>query len=310
MFLLLISVDFLTYNISRELFNEEFMKGISFDEHISRKEDGEIHIKQETQIDLGVKAIKLYKLGSIIPSSESINILIATRGRSGSSFIGDLLGHYPGTFYSYEPLHFLDFPKTNSHKVQTSSEEKSRLIKQVFQCTPSKEYVQHQRDWPAILRHNFRYSNACTSVATLDNSTFWHKYGIFSSAEKNACYLPDIYSSSCSLFPIRLIKSIRLPFEISEELLLDPKIGKTLKIIFLFRDPRGRLNSLRHKVGWCNPWNPTTNPCNISNLCKELNGLVSEAIAVKTKYPGKSLVQIQTCKCLYLCLIIQLILKM
>ena len=273
------------------------MKEFSFDEHISRKENGEIEIKQETQVDLGVKTIKLYKFGSIIPSSETINILIATRGRSGSSFIGDLLGHYPGTFYSYEPLHFLDFPKTNSHKVQTSSEEQSRLIKQVFQCTPSKEYVQHQRYWPAILRHNFRYSNACTRVATLDNSTFWHKYGIFTSAEKNACYLPDIYSSSCSLFPIRLIKSIRVPFEISEELLLDPDIGKTLKIIFLFRDPRGRLNSLRHKVGWCNPWNPTTDPCNVSNLCTELNDLVSEALKVKTKYPGKSIVHVLTSKC-------------
>lgn len=275
------------------------MKEFSFDEHISRKENGEIEIKQETQVDLGVKAIKLYKFRSIIPSSESINILIASRGRSGSSFIGDLLGHYPGTFYSYEPLHFLDFPKSNSHKVQTSSDEQCRLIKQVFQCTPSKDYIQHQRYWPALLRHNFRYSDACTHAATLDNSTIWHKFGIYTSAEKNACYLPDIYSSSCSLFPIRLIKTIRLPFELSEELLLDPDIGKTLKIIFLFRDPRGRLNSLRHKVGWCSPQSPTTNPCDVVNLCRELNDLVSEALRVNKKYPGKSIVHVLTSKCFH-----------
>jgi hypothetical protein len=27
--------------------------------------------------------------------------------RSGSTFLGDILNHYPGVFYSFEPLHYL-----------------------------------------------------------------------------------------------------------------------------------------------------------------------------------------------------------
>ena len=38
---------------------------------------------------------------------KSHNFLIVTRGRSGSSFLGDLLNSYPGTFYTFEPLHFV-----------------------------------------------------------------------------------------------------------------------------------------------------------------------------------------------------------
>ena len=30
----------------------------------------------------------------------------ATTWRSGSTFLGDLLNHYPGTFYYFEPLHW------------------------------------------------------------------------------------------------------------------------------------------------------------------------------------------------------------
>ena len=213
-------------------------------------------------VNLGVEKISSYKLGSFIRASESKNILIATRGRSGSSFLGDLLGQYPGTFYSYEPLHFLQH--------ETSPDEQIQLIKQVFQCTPSPQYIQHPKSWGALLNHNFRYRNACKSFKT----------------SKTICFEPDIYSSSCTHFPIRLIKSIRVPFEKIEELLLDPEIGKTLKIIYLFRDPRGRLQSLKHSVHWCTPHNETIDKCNVSNLCAQLKSLVSESLKVKTKYSG------------------------
>lgn len=215
-------------------------------------------------MSLGIKEISRYKLGSFIQSSESRNILIATRGRSGSSFLGSLLSQYPGTFYSYEPLHF------RMH--EATPEEQVDLIKQVFRCTPSHQYIQHTTRWIALLNNNYRYRDACRSLKFLT---------------KNSCSLPDIYSSSCSHFPIRLIKSIRFPFGKAEELLLDPDIGKTLKIIFLFRDPRGRLQSLKHKVHWCKPQNQTLDRCNVSNLCGDLKDLVAAAMNLKAKYSGK-----------------------
>ena len=55
-------------------------------------------------ITLGVQQMNSYKLANSIPPSEARNILIVTRGRSGSSFLGSLIAQHPGTFYSSEPL--------------------------------------------------------------------------------------------------------------------------------------------------------------------------------------------------------------
>ena len=48
-----------------------------------------------------------YKTSDPIPVRNAKNVLIATTWRTGSSFLGDILNHYPGTYYSYEPLHYL-----------------------------------------------------------------------------------------------------------------------------------------------------------------------------------------------------------
>ena len=104
--------------------------------------------------------------------------------------------------------------------------------------------------------------------------------------KSQTCYNSQVYQSACSLFPIRLIKTIRIPFEDAESILLDPEIGNTLKIIFLFRDPRGRLHSIKSKVHWCNSKNETVNLCNIDNLCGDLTSDAIAATSLKEKYPG------------------------
>ena len=54
------------------------------------------------------KLVPEYRISDNIPTENARNILIATSWRFGSTFLGDLLNHYPGTFYSFEPLHYLD----------------------------------------------------------------------------------------------------------------------------------------------------------------------------------------------------------
>ena len=46
------------------------------------------------------------KVGERVPIKLSRQILVATSWRSGSTFLGDLLNHYPGVFYHFEPLHY------------------------------------------------------------------------------------------------------------------------------------------------------------------------------------------------------------
>ncbi len=46
------------------------------------------------------------RVGQEIPPTRARQILVLTSWRSGSSFFGDLLQHYPGAFYSFEPMHY------------------------------------------------------------------------------------------------------------------------------------------------------------------------------------------------------------
>ena len=216
-----------------------------------------------------MKQKRTFTLGKFIPSSEAHNILIVTRSRSGSSFLGDLLNRYPGTFYTYEPLSILDNFITffNFDKMSLNRQEKIDLIKSVFKCTPSKEYISFARLWNYGFDKNFRFKTACENVLE----------------DKGACDHPRVYNSSCSLFPIRLMKTIRLPFEDAESILLDPEIGQTIKIVFLFRDPRGRIQSLKYITEWCKDKN---NLCNITNMCRDLELQTLAASKLKEKYPG------------------------
>ena len=83
------------------------------------------------------------------------------------------------------------------------------------------------------------------------------------------------------MFPIRLIKTIRLPFSGANSLLMDPEIGNKLKVIFLFRDPRGVHQSVKSKV-----WGDFES--DIKKKCKELESDTLAAISLKRQHPGKN----------------------
>ena len=224
---------------------------------------------QMFNVTIGMQQKKTFTLGKFIPPTDSHNILIVTRSRSGSSFLGDLLSRYPGTFYTYEPLSILDnsVPYANFHKISLNRKQKIDLIKNVFKCTPSKEYIRFTKSWNYGFDKNFRFKTACENVLE----------------RKEACFHPQVYNTACSLFPIRLVKTIRLPFEDAESFLLDPEIGQTLKIIYLFRDPRGRIQSLKYITEWCKD---KDNLCNITSMCRDLELQTLAASELKKKYPG------------------------
>ena len=220
----------------------------------------------DINVTVGEQQKSSYRLSHPIPSSESRNILIVTRGRSGSSFLGSLIAQHPGTFYSFEPLNLDRIHKITNYEMKTM--EQNNLLKQVFKCVPEKEYIDVPRIWSLGLENNFRLHQFCDRV--LQNS--------------EACYMPEVYHSVCPIFPIRLIKTIRLPFEEANTLLMDPEIGKTLKVIFLFRDQRGVLQSMKSKVHWCKR---RPKICNISTFCKESQTDVTSALKLKNRYPGE-----------------------
>ena len=51
------------------------------------------------------------------------------------------------------------------------------------------------------------------------------------------CFMPDYLNAVTALYPIKLMKTVRLRVSDTEQLLLDPELN--LKVVVLVRDPRG-----------------------------------------------------------------------
>lgn len=225
-------------------------------------------------IDVKWKIAPEFSISDKIPVENAKNILIATSWRSGSTFLGDLLNHYPGTFYSFEPIHYIDFKK---HQLTLSKkwrhDEALKLMRDIYKCDFSTNvttgYLKHvsKSENQFLLRHNGRVWKSCTSLLP----------------SNVACFMPEFLNRVCPLFPTRLIKTVRLRMTLVEELLRDADLS--LKVIFLVRDPRGVMNS-RDSMDWCSD----SSACgSVDVMCKDLFSDVRYANELNEKYPNRLL---------------------
>ena len=208
------------------------------------------------------------KLGDFIAPDKARHVLIATSWRSGSTFLGDLLNRYPGTFYSFEPLHYIDHKYgALTDNPDEKKEEHVRLVSQVFKCKPESGYFIHANkpENRFLFKHNFRLWNVCENLLMASS----------------ACFMPELYFKTCPIFPIRVIKTVRMRVAETEKLLLDSELKETLKIVVLVRDPRGVMNS-RSSMDWCK-LKTCSDPYTV---CKDLTADVLAALELKKRYPG------------------------
>ena len=68
----------------------------------------------------------------------------------------------------------------------------------------------------------------------------------------------------------------------AEKLLSDPDLGTTLKIVVLFRDPRGLMNS-RSSFDWCKSQPYCFDP---GAVCKDIQADIVAAYKIKERFPG------------------------
>ena len=88
----------------------------------------------------------------------------------------------------------------------------------------AKGYLEHASKRQFLMRMNFRLWKSCTA----SNFT-------------EGCFDPGLVKKFCKMFPIRMIKTVRLRVKYLEELLEHPILK--LKVIILIRDPRGVMRS-------------------------------------------------------------------
>ena len=159
------------------------------------------------------------------PESKPLHLLLLATWSSGSTFLTKLITHYPGTFLTFEPMVYIK----GYGAVETSrAVDAVSLLRSVFTCnyttgSPANAMLSFlsksgYKKWPL---HNIRLRNVCEGVAD----------------KEDLCLSPDFLAKACQLYPIHLVKTVRMRVVQAEPLLQKPE-GLNLKILVLFRDPR------------------------------------------------------------------------
>ncbi|XP_037787074.1 carbohydrate sulfotransferase 4-like [Penaeus monodon] len=201
--------------------------------------------------------------GEAVPPLQVRRVIILSTWRSGSSFLGDLLKSYPGTYFSFEPLHHL---LKNLHLQEGPLVDVVlNLLKSIMTCDLSQqeEYVSYMRNNSFLMNHNTRVWNSCSRNRAL-------------------CFDKEYLSAVCKYMPVNVMKTVRMGLAPVISLLQDPSLD--LRVVHLVRDPRGSLHS-RMQLTWCHS-QACSDP---GTVCGDLMTDLKLSEWVKERFPDKYL---------------------
>lgn len=195
-----------------------------------------------------------------------IRTLVISSWRSGSTFLGDLVNSIPSNYYHYEPLLMFG---TKQIRRPTDATEALSIVTRMFKCNFEglEEYFEFESKDLSLFSHSTRLWDYCKDDKTND-----------------LCFNADFISRMCKLFPFQSMKLVRLRLRLVDEILNDTDLN--VKVILLMRDPRGLMQSRRHRRF-----------CELSSDCWEPSlvcaDMVSDYIAARNimqRYPDRLLV--------------------
>ncbi|CAG9840075.1 unnamed protein product [Diabrotica balteata] len=224
---------------------------ISIERNLLSKELSRYEFPEDTNLDD-------YTLST---GGRPIRTIIITTWRSGSTFLGDILNAVPGNYYHYEPL--LDYGIV---QIRGPPDAKPALetLKSLLNCDYSNlyNYLNFGLSHVYLFTHNTRLWDQCEIYPTYCwNATFLNKF--------------------CKLFPFQSMKSVRLRLALAEKLLQDEDLN--VKVILLVRDPRGTMQSRKHR-DWCPGMPDCDQPY---NLCRDLVSDYKAAGPLLQIYPDR-----------------------
>lgn len=190
-----------------------------------------------------------------------IRSVILTTWRSGSTFTGQIINSHPATFFHQEPLLHFDIVQIRGPPLAAKAIKHLRAL---LNCeyADSDEYIQFLKTHTWALSYNTDFWKHCESHERL-------------------CYKPEFFSGMCKLFPFQLTKLVRLSLNVAQELLADENLG--VRMVLLVRDPRGTLQSRKHRE-WC----PANRDCSDpALLCADLASDYKVAVELRKKYPTR-----------------------
>ncbi|XP_066998672.2 carbohydrate sulfotransferase 5 [Anabrus simplex] len=215
------------------------------------------------QFPNGMYNISAKSLEDLVPElgGQPVRNIIITTWRSGSTFLGDVLNSHPANYYHYEPLLDYDIVQIRGEPLASGA---LRKLKALLNCnyTGLDHYLEYGKDHVWLFMHNTRLWDQCLQHPHL-------------------CWLPEFLGPFCRLFPFQSMKVVRLRLRLAEELLDDPTLN--VRVLLLVRDPRGTLQSRKHR-DWC-PGNPDC--MEPARLCADLVSDYGAAVHLSAKYPQR-----------------------
>ncbi|XP_075149169.1 carbohydrate sulfotransferase 4 [Haematobia irritans] len=204
------------------------------------------------------------KLSDLTPETEGtpVRSMVLTTWRSGSTFLGDILNSMPGNYYHYEPLLHLGIKQVRE---PAEEEEAIKHLKSLYYCdyhNDMDEYLNYGKKNVHLFQHNKRLWTLCKE---------YPQY----------CWRPKFLTPICKLFPLQSMKTVRLRLSSAEKLLEDKSLN--IHIILLVRDPRGTMQSRRHRT-WCYDNADCDDP---KILCQDLEDDYNSAVDLLKKYPTR-----------------------
>ena len=167
---------------------------------------------------------------SLNQNTSNLRVIILTRKRSGSSFVGEFLNQNPNMFYVFEPLVLLtQLGLTHYIEEDVFDEQSSQILNSTILCNFPKMpsgWWKYSKNKICKFNRAIMQTNVCkTSLASVGDST----NSILSKL-----------SEICRKYKYIGIKTIRLT-DIS--LIKQLMTSSNIKIIHLVRDPRGTMSS-------------------------------------------------------------------
>ncbi|XP_074025574.1 carbohydrate sulfotransferase 5 [Leptinotarsa decemlineata] len=198
---------------------------------------------------------------TLFTGGQPVRTIIITTWRSGSTFLGDIINSLPGNYYHYEPLlEYGIMQIRGSPHAETALQTLRRLLNCDY--TSLYSYLEYGMSHVYLFTHNTRLWNQCE---------MYPQY----------CWNYTFLNEMCRLFPFQSMKTVRLRLWLAESLLEDEDLN--VKVILLVRDPRGTLQSRKHR-DWC-PGEPDCDQPN--NLCADMVSDYSAAIQLMKNYPDR-----------------------
>lgn len=193
-----------------------------------------------------------------LPVQQTSVLLLSSTPRSGSSFVGELLATHSASVYFFEPIHKLQ------HTPCIESDEcVSQYLKDKFQCRIDDAFTKWLKAKPLFLG----FYNVETS-----------KCAAKSEKKRVQCFKDLNITQACEDSQVRLVKVIRTRLSQVESLLSEESLN--LKIIHLYRDPRGFMKSINKFKNWIK---------DPDYYCSGLSEDLRYSLSLQKRYPIKIL---------------------